>query len=175
MTERVYHESIRRCPNRRSGAESLGETSMRHLVSELKVSQRISWQNDRFCPPDYRTAPSSVRSRPQVIEREQGDTLHCIAREQEVVYRDDAIVLDIQCDEISWRLERDRTIIHQHRRATIDGTRRKGPLVGRRIATVILPDLAFPLFAQLGNEVELDVVGQHCADCIEVTGPESID
>jgi hypothetical protein len=57
------------------------------------------------------------------------DTVHCVAREQEVVNRDDAVAFEIECNEVSRRLKRHVAIIYQHRRATIDGAGRECPLV----------------------------------------------
>src|SRR5258708_9423656 len=91
------------------------------------------------------------------------------------MYRDDAIALDIKCDEIGGCLERDLAIVDQHRRTTVDDRRRKRPLLRRSVAGVIFADFGSPSFAKLCNKVERDIVGQHCTDRIEITRPEALD
>src|SRR5260370_39145672 len=105
----------------------------------------------------------------------QSDALHRVTREQEIVYRDDAIPLDCQSDKISWRLERDLAIVYEHRRTTVDDTRRKGPSLGCSVAAVVFTDLALPLHAQPCDERQRDILGQHCSHDVEFTRPKAVE
>src|SRR5260370_8258102 len=105
----------------------------------------------------------------------QSDALHRVTREQEIVYRDDAITLDCQSDKISWRLERDLAIVYEHRRTTVDDTRRKDPSLDCSVAAVVFTDLALPLHAHPCDAPHRDISSPHPSDCSQVTPPKPLD
>lgn len=59
-----------------------------------------------------------------------GNALKCIRREQEIVDSDDLSVPKRQRNEVSRPFERNAAVINEHRWATFDEPRLKGPLCG---------------------------------------------
>src|SRR5580698_10699793 len=78
-------------------------------------------------------------------------------------------------DEVGGCVQRNSSVIDKHCGLLIDHARTEYPPCSGGISTVVLANLALASFLENPNEIELDVLSQHRADGIKISGLKTFD